>query len=86
MISGDRERVFSLNLPAVPEAEWKPAASVRRGVPRGTGPLGSPSEWWPWLALAGGLALLAEWLLYGQPRVFRAAAPAPKATPLRKAS
>jgi hypothetical protein len=75
LISGDRERVFSLSLPAVPENAWTVPASVRRGVPRSTGPLGTPTEWWPWLALLGGLGLLADWLLYGQPRVKVATAP-----------
>jgi hypothetical protein len=86
MIGGDRERVFSLNLPAVPEADWQPSAEVRRGVPRSAGPLSAAWEWWPWLALAGGLGLLADWLLFGQPRVFRAQAAPAKASAWRKAS
>jgi len=26
---------------------------------------------WPWLALAGGLGLLADWLLYGRKQIVR---------------
>lgn len=79
VISDDRDRVLSLTLPDVAEAEWKPAANLLTGVPamRYFGP--SAVELWQWLAILGGLGLLAEWLLYGRRPVFQAAR-APGAT------
>jgi hypothetical protein len=68
---GDREIVYSLTLPDVAEAVWRVPADVRRGVPRGAGFSEASTEIWPWLALAGGLGLLADWLLFGRSRAFR---------------
>lgn len=68
---GDLETVYSLTLPDVAEALWKAPASVRRGVPRASLESAAPTDLWPWLALAGGLGLLLDWLLYGRSRVFR---------------
>jgi hypothetical protein len=39
------------------------------------------SDLWPWLAIAGGLGLLAEWLLFGR---FRRGAAGFRALPLRR--
>ncbi|MEZ5353150.1 MAG: BatA and WFA domain-containing protein [Bryobacteraceae bacterium] len=62
--AGDQEQVHSLTLPAVPDDLWQPSAGIKRGVPR-RGESGSPySDIWYWLALAGGLGLLLEWLWY----------------------
>jgi hypothetical protein len=73
VLAGDREHVYSLTLPEVPDALWQPAAGVKRGVPR-PGETGSPfTDIWYWLALAGGLGLLYEWLRYA-PRGHRRAA------------
>lgn len=63
--TGDREVVYSLTLPEVADAAWTPPASVRRGIPRYASS-GSASDTWPWLAVLGGLGLLAEWLIYGR--------------------
>jgi len=66
--AGDRSLVYSLTLPELADARWEPPAGVRRGLParrmasQGSAPL------WPWLALLGAAALLAEWLLYGGSR------------------
>jgi len=62
------ERIYSLTLPEVGEAEWNPPASVVSGLPSRWSARSS-RDIWPWLALAG-LALLAiEWFLYGRTRV-----------------
>jgi hypothetical protein len=68
---GDREAVYSLTLPDVAEAIWKPPANVRRGVPRASLSNATQTDLWPWLAVLGGLGLLTDWLLYGRSRVFR---------------
>ena len=66
VLAGDREYVNSLTLPEVGDIQWTPPADVRRGIPR-TPPLErAASDLWPWLALAGGLGLLAEWLLFAR--------------------
>jgi hypothetical protein len=64
--TGDREVTHSLTLPEVGDARWEPPPGVRRGVPPAAAPLAAASDLWPWLALAGGLVLLLEWLLYGR--------------------
>jgi hypothetical protein len=66
VVAGDREYVYSQTLPELWDTRWEPPAEVRRGIPRpqpfapGTGNL------WPWLALAGGAGLMAEWFLFGR--------------------
>jgi len=89
---GDREMVYSLTLPDVGDAVWRVPASVHKGVPRAVLGDAAPRDLWPWLAILGGLGLLADWLLYGRSRAFRlraAGAMAPqwkKMTQWRKAS
>jgi hypothetical protein len=68
---GDREMVYSLSLPDVGEAVWRVPASVHKGVPRAVVADAAPRDLWPWLALLGGIGLLADWLLYGRSRAFR---------------
>ena len=68
---GDREMVYSLTLPDVGEAVWRVPASVHKGVPRAVVADAAPRDLWPWLALLGGIGLLADWLLYGRSRAFR---------------
>ncbi len=66
--AGDHRIVCSLGLPPSPQSRWEPPSSVRRGVPApGTGPAGN-TDWWPWLALAAGLCLFAEWMMFGRSR------------------
>jgi len=48
---------------------------VRRGVPRAAATGVGARDLWPWLALAGGLFLLTEWLLFGRRASARAAMP-----------
>jgi len=64
--AGDREYLYSLTLPQLWDATWDPPADVRHGVPRPSPVTNAAAEMWPWLALAGGAGLLAEWLLYGR--------------------
>jgi hypothetical protein len=40
-------------------------------VPRAIVADAAPRDLWPWLALLGGIGLLADWLLYGRSRAFR---------------
>jgi hypothetical protein len=66
--AGDREIAYSLTLPDVGETLWSVPARVARGVPRGSRSDVSVIELWPWLALAGTLGLILEWILYGRGR------------------
>jgi hypothetical protein len=71
VLMGDREMVYSLALPDLGDTVWKPPATVRTGIPRGVALAASTPQIWPWLALLGGLGLLADWLLYGRSRALR---------------
>ena len=71
VIGGDRETVYSLSLPEVGETVWNIPATARRGVPRAAEAIAGPVEWWRWLALLGGLGLLADWILFGRGRAAR---------------
>ena len=70
--AGDREYLYSLTLPELWDARWTPPSGARAGIPHFTAILDRITELWPWLALAGGLGLLVEWLLYGRFRRMRA--------------
>jgi hypothetical protein len=79
--AGDREYIYSLTLPQLWDTKWEPPAEVRRGIPRPQ-PFAAPSAGlWPWLAVAGGIGLLAEWLLFGR---FRR--PTPRRIAIRRQS
>lgn len=67
------EIVQSLSLPEVPEKRFEIPKGARRGVPRSWPAGSSARDLWQILALLGGVVLLLEWLLYGQPlrRVWR---------------
>jgi von Willebrand factor type A domain/Aerotolerance regulator N-terminal len=71
VLAGDRETVYSLTLPDPGDAVWHAPQNVRRGVPRGAPMESSATDFWPWLALAGGIGLFADWLLFGRSRAFR---------------
>jgi hypothetical protein len=90
VIAGSREQVHSLTLPAVADGVWDAPATVRRGVPRAATQSSSSRDIWYWLALLGGLGLLAEWLLFAPLRRPRkpsdAEAPVLSGEPLRRAS
>jgi hypothetical protein len=66
VVAGDRESVYSLTLPQLWESRWEPPKDARRGVPRFAGMGDASFDLWYWLALAGGLGLLAEWVLFGR--------------------
>ena len=68
---GDRESIYSLTLPDVGDVAWRPPAGVARGIGRRAGDSSSPLDPWPWLALAGGLGLLADWMFYGRSHILR---------------
>jgi hypothetical protein len=90
VLSGNREQVHSLTLPALADGVWEAPAGVRRGVPRAVTASASSRDIWYWLALLGGLGLLAEWLLFAPlrrpARVADGAAAVPPAEPLQRAS
>jgi hypothetical protein len=66
VVAGDREYLYSLTLPELWESKWTPPSDAHLGVPRFTQILESSTDLWPWLALAGGIGLLVEWVLYGR--------------------
>jgi len=68
VVAGDREFLFSLTLPQLWDTKWTVPPGVRQGVPHFAQIFDNSSDLWPWLALAGGLGLLAEWLLFGGTR------------------
>jgi hypothetical protein len=73
VVSGQRQRVLSLTLPEIPEITWQPPAGAPNGIPRTTLSR-SPVDFWKWLAVLGGLGLLAEWLFFARqqrPLAFR---------------
>jgi hypothetical protein len=67
VLTGDRELVYSMTLPQPGDAVWKPN-NAKHGLP-GRGPSEPASrDIWQWLAIAGSLGLLADWILYGRKR------------------
>ncbi len=54
------------SVPQLWDGKWEPPAGARRGIPRWPPVPAGSSDLWPWLAIAGGLGLLFEWLLYGR--------------------
>jgi hypothetical protein len=66
VLAADRETVYSLTLPELWNAKWHPPAGVRRGLPAFRQAAAFSQDTWPLLAVAGGLGLLAEWLLFGR--------------------
>jgi hypothetical protein len=71
VLTGDRELVYSLTLPQPGDTVWKPSpGEISRGVKLGLpprAPLGPTSrDLWHWLAIAGAMGLLVDWILYGR--------------------
>jgi hypothetical protein len=78
--SPERERVVSLTLPDVAEAQWKTPAGAATGLPHRSRLRTEPVDLWKWLAFVGLGCLLAEWFLFGrQRRAKRIAVPSRKA-------
>ncbi len=67
--SGDHERILSLTLPDVAEFEWKPPRGAALGLPASAVSTPQPFDLWKLLAILGAVVLLAEWILFGCPRV-----------------
>ena len=88
VLTSDRELVYSLTLPDVGEMLWRAPANVRRGIPKWTETAVSATDFWMWLAIAGGLGLLFDWYFFGRGRGSRFGAAAASAVriPWRKAS
>ncbi len=63
--AGEREYIYALTLATPGDVVWSPHG-VRTGLPSRVPLPEPPRELWQWLALAGGLLLLAEWLIYGR--------------------
>ena len=84
VLTGDREFVYSLTLPQSGDVVWRPAG-VHTGVPRRLPFQPNSRDIWQWLALLGGLGILADWLLFGR-TIRRIAKANPVAVPWRKAS
>jgi hypothetical protein len=64
--TGDREYMYSLTLPELSEAKWKPPATAMKGIPAFAPVVAAARDVWPILAFLGALCLLAEWILYGR--------------------
>lgn len=65
VLTGDRELVYSLTLPQAGDVVWKPS-NAKHGLP-GRAPTEPASrDIWQWLAVLGGLGLVADWILYGR--------------------
>lgn len=63
--AGDREYTYAMTVPELWDSKWVPPSDARQGIPRFSVVLDSTVETWPWLAIAGSLGLLAEWILFG---------------------
>lgn len=64
--AADREVVYSLNLPEVATAEWRPPASAALGVPPPHRRAAPFRELWPWLVALAALVLAMEWFWFGR--------------------
>ena len=81
--AGDHEYLYALTLPQLWDSKWEPPANLHHGIPRFSEVIDRITEVWPWLALAGAVGLLVEWLLYGRFKVakFATRTMTPKAAP-----
>src|SRR5581483_2873030 len=55
--AGDRQYMYSLTLPELSDAKWKPPAGVLRGIPAFAPVAAAVHDVWPLLALLGAAAL-----------------------------
>jgi hypothetical protein len=60
--------IYSTALPEVPDASLELPPGTREGLPSRMAGAVFSQDIWHWLALLGGIGLLAEWLLYGRSR------------------
>ncbi len=80
-----RETTYSLTLPELGTAKWEPPPGAVRGVKRGVLGVRSRPELWPWLAVAGALCFVAEWMWFARARRAQLQ-PMPGRPALRRAS
>lgn len=66
--NGARELVYSLTLPQPGDAIWNPASAMH-GIPSKFPAEPSSRDLWQWLAVLGGIGLIAEWILFGRRRI-----------------
>jgi hypothetical protein len=71
IITPERESIVSFTLPDVGQFAWKPPESTPRSLPVRSWFGASAVDLWRWLAVAGALGLLVEWLIYGRQRPWR---------------
>jgi von Willebrand factor type A domain len=65
VIAGDRELVYSLTLPQPGDISWQPS-NVKTGLPQ-RAPAGPTSrDTWQWLAIAGAVGFVVDWILFGR--------------------
>ena len=77
ILSGGKERVYSLSLPEMADTQWDPPKTLRRGLPGIFSEGASSYDIWQWLAIAGGFCLILDWFLFGRIRLAAAAHPNP---------
>jgi hypothetical protein len=65
VVAGDHEYMYAMTIPELWDSKWVPPSDARQGMPHFAAVLDSSVEIWPWLALAGAVGLLAEWILFG---------------------
>jgi len=63
--AGGREYLYAMAIPEMWDSKWTPPPDARQGIPHFAVVLDGTIEIWPWLAVAGALGLLAEWILFG---------------------
>ena len=80
VVAGDREYDYSLTLPELAETRWTPPSGARRGLPHFAAAAEAVTDIWPLLALLGGVALIAEYLLFAR---FRRARGSVRPLPIR---
>lgn len=66
ILDGQREVVYSLTLPDLPDRSWDPPSTVAMGIPADGISSPEAKELWRWLALAGGIILLIEWWFFAK--------------------
>ncbi len=65
VVAGNHEYRYAMTIPELWDSKWVPPGDARQGIPHFATVLDSSIDIWPWLAVAGALGLLAEWILYG---------------------